>query len=73
MKTSDIEYSIDPVMPERRNFRIGCIGSGFIMADCHLVAYKDAGFNPQAITSLSFDESKKVATRHQIPKVYKTW
>ena len=27
MKTSDIEYSIDPVMPERRNFRIGCIGA----------------------------------------------
>jgi predicted dehydrogenase len=73
METRNIDFNIGPVMPERRDFRIGCIGAGFIMSDCHLVAYKDAGFNPQAITSLSLEESKAVATRHHIPKVYKSW
>ena len=24
--------------PERKDWRIGCIGSGFIMADCHLLS-----------------------------------
>lgn len=73
METSNINYAIEPAMPGRRKFRIGCIGAGFNMANCHLVAYKDAGFNPQAITSLSLDESKAVAARHNIPKVYKNW
>ena len=30
---------------------IGCIGAGFIMDECHLVAYRNAGFNPVAIAS----------------------
>ncbi len=49
---------------------IGCIGSGFIMADCHLVAYRQAGFNPIAIASRSFDKAKQVAERHQLPTAY---
>ena len=57
MEIDQINYFIDPEMPRRRDFRIGCIGAGFIMRDCHLVAYKDAGFNPYAITSLSLTES----------------
>ena len=32
-------------------WRIGCVGSGFIMSDCHLVAYGKAGLNPAAIAS----------------------
>ena len=27
-----------------RDYRIGCIGAGMIMAECHLAAYKEAGF-----------------------------
>jgi predicted dehydrogenase len=73
MEMPDINFDIDPVMPERKDFRIGCIGAGFIMRDCHLVAYRDAGFNPQAITSLNSDESEAVAKRHNIPKVYASW
>lgn len=69
----DLNFAVDPVMPERKDFRIGCIGAGFIMRDCHLVAYRDAGFNPQAITSLSLEESKAIAARHNIPKIYETW
>lgn len=49
---------------------IGCIGSGFIMADCHLVAYRQASFNPIAIASRSFDKAKQVAERYQLPTAY---
>lgn len=73
MKNAGINYSIEPVFPKRKDFRIGCIGAGFIMCDCHLVAYRDAGFNPVAITSLSLEESKTAAARHNIAKVYGTW
>ena len=73
MKIDQINYYVDPELPGRRDFRIGCIGAGFIMRDCHLVAYRDAGFNPQAITSLSLEESKVIAARHHIPKVYENW
>jgi len=34
-----------------RDWRIGCIGAGFIMADVHLAAYADAGFPVAAIAS----------------------
>lgn len=73
MKAINIDFDIDPVMPVRRDLRIGCIGAGFIMADCHLVAYRDAGFNPYAITSLKIEDSETVASRHNIQKVYETW
>jgi len=73
MEIDQINYFIDPEMPRRRDFRIGCIGAGFIMRDCHLVAYKDAGFNPHAITSLSLEDSNTIAARHPIQKVYETW
>jgi len=73
MEIDQINYFIDPEMPRRRDFRIGCIGAGFIMRDCHLVAYKDAGFNPYAISSLSREESNAIASRHHISKVYASW
>ena len=61
-----------PNMPRRRDFRIGCIGAGFIMRDCHLVAYRQAGFNPVAITSRRPDIATEVAKLHDIPTVYAT-
>ena len=36
--------------PRRKDYRIGAIGAGFIMRDCHLVAYGNAGYNVVAIT-----------------------
>ena len=59
--------------PQRKDWRIGCIGSGFIMADCHLVSYKNAGLNPIAIASRTPAHAAAVAKRHEIPKVYDTW
>jgi predicted dehydrogenase len=43
-----------------------------IMAECHLAAYKDAGFPVAAISSRSKDRAAKVAERWGIPKVHDT-
>lgn len=60
-------------MPRRRDFRIGCLGSGFIMKDCHLAAYRKAGFNPVAIASRTFERALEVAQPHDITKVHKNY
>jgi predicted dehydrogenase len=61
-----------PRLPKRRDWRIGCAGAGFIMRDCHLVAYCSAGFNPVAIASRNPDTAREVAARHAIPTVHAT-
>jgi len=71
-KTSEkLDYL--PTLPRNRGVGIGCIGSGFIMADCHLVAYRAAGLNPVAITSRRIKKAKAVAKRHGIASVYPTY
>ena len=69
--SSELNYL--PELPTNRSVGIGCIGAGFIMADCHLVAYRQAGFNPVAITSRSRTASQQVADRHKIGKVYDSY
>jgi predicted dehydrogenase len=57
-----------PDAPVRcRDFRIGCIGAGFIMADVHLAAYAQAGFPVVAIASRTPDKAWAVAARWGIP------
>jgi predicted dehydrogenase len=68
-----LEDATLPEMPEKKDFAIGCIGAGFIMNDCHLVAYRNAGFNPAAISSLRPESREAAASRHSIKKVYDTW
>ena len=53
-----------PRLPKHKDAPIGCIGSGFIMADCHLVAYRKAGFHPVAIASRTPAHARRVAERH---------
>ncbi len=55
-----------------REFRIGCIGAGFIMADVHLAAYADAGFPVVAIASRTEAHAAEVAKRWNIPRVHAT-
>lgn len=55
-----------------REFRIGAIGAGMIMAECHLAAYKEAGFPVVAIASRTKDKAATVATRWGIPTVHDT-
>lgn len=65
-----MDLNIHSPLPERRVWRIGCIGSGFIMNDCHLIAYGKAGFNPVAIASRTQANAAKCAGQHDIPTVH---
>ena len=65
-----MDLNIHPSLPRKKNFRIGILGSGFIVSDCHLVSYRKAGFNPVAIASRSRENAAKVAKRHSIAAVY---
>jgi predicted dehydrogenase len=62
-----------PPVPRRKDFRIGILGSGFIVNDCHLVSYRRAGFNPVAIASRNRENAAKVAMRHSVPQVFETY
>jgi predicted dehydrogenase len=55
-----------------REFKIGCIGAGFIMADVQLSAYATAGFPVVAIASRRAEKAAEVAQRWQIPSVHQT-
>src|SRR3989440_12598793 len=69
---SSVDLEILSSLPQRKDFRIGVLGSGFIVNDCHLVAYRKAGFNPVAIASRSRARAEQTAQRHAIAKVYGT-
>lgn len=73
MSTFALDLKTMPEMPQRKDFRIGSIGAGAIVRNCHLVSYRDAGFNPYAITSLNRKESEEVAAVFGIPHVYDSW
>ena len=55
-----------------RDFRTGCIGAGMIMAECHLAAYREAGFPVAVIASRTRANAQAVAERWGIPRVHET-
>jgi len=59
-----------PALPHRKDWRIGLVGAGFIITDCHLVAYRNAGFNPVAITSRTRAKAVEAAARHGLATVH---
>ena len=62
-----------PDPPVRTNgLRIGAIGAGMIMAECHLAAYKTAGFTVAAIASRTQTRAAQVAERWGIARVHAT-
>src|SRR4051812_10129656 len=65
-----MDLRIHSPLPRKKDYRIGILGAGFIVNDCHLVAYKKAGFNPVAIASRQPQNAAKVAARHGIGTVY---
>lgn len=73
MSLLDLALHYLPRLPQRRDFRIGCLGAGFIMRDCHLVAYREAGFNPVALASRNPARARAVAEQHQIPRCHATY
>lgn len=68
---TDIELTPDPQV-RCRDYRIGAIGAGMIMAECHLEAYRLAGFPVAAIASRTRSRAQGVADRYGIPKVHGT-
>ena len=68
-----IEHEFAPDVEIRcRDYAIGCIGAGFIMADVQLAAYADAGFSVRCIASRTRDKARAVAERWKIPVVHDT-
>ena len=55
-----------------REFKIGCIGAGFIMADIQLSAYATAQFPVVGIASRRVERAAEVAKRWRIPTVHET-
>lgn len=49
---------------------IGIVGAGFIVRDCHLVAYAQAGFRVEGITSRTKETAEEVAAIRGVPKVH---
>src|SRR5712675_2462680 len=68
-----MDLNIHSALPRRKDFRIGILGSGFIVNDCHLVAYRKAGFNLVAIASRTVENATRVGNRHSIPTVYENY
>ena len=69
---SDLALDYLPRLPRRNDFRIGCVGAGFIMRDCHLVAYRSAGFNSVAIASRDPAHARAVAELRGVPRWFAT-
>src|SRR5437868_11619665 len=66
-----MEFEPD-VKVRTKEYKIGCIGAGMIMAECHLAAYKEAGFPVVAIASRTKANADRVAKRWGIPTVHAT-
>ena len=56
-------------MPGDLGHGIGVVGAGFIVRDCHLVAYADAGFKVVALTSRTEAMALEVARVRGISKI----
>jgi predicted dehydrogenase len=69
VSTDSLGFSPD-VDIRSRDFRIGCVGAGMIMADNHLEAYRQAGFPVVAIASRTRSRAEEVAARYAIPVVH---
>ncbi len=59
-----------PLWPAHRDVGIGVVGAGFIVRDCHLAAYAQAGFPVGGITSRTHDRAREAADARGIPRVF---
>ena len=69
VNVEQLQQHVQTQLPTDKSVGIGCVGAGFIMADCHLVAYRQHGLNPVSITSRTRSRATAVAERHGIPQV----
>lgn len=71
MTAGALGFAPDPEV-RSKGLRIGCVGAGMIMAECHLAAYRQAGFPVASIASRTQSRAQEVAGRWSIPKVHAT-
>ncbi len=64
----DLGHLPDP--PDRRDLGIGVVGAGFIVRDCHLVAYRSVGFKVVGLTSRTIETAREVAALRGVPAVF---
>ena len=58
------------VVKQPGEWSVGVVGAGFIVRDCHLVAYRNAGIFPRAITSKRVEQARETALQHSIEHVH---
>src|SRR4029077_9723671 len=63
----DYQLKLEPGLDR---FGIGLIGAGFIIRDCHLPAYAQAGFRGLGICSRTQGRAAEVAALRGVPRVY---
>src|SRR5882724_4303504 len=66
----DYQLKLEPGLDE---FGIGLIGAGFIIRDCHLPAYAQAGFRVVGICSRSPERAAETAELRGVPCVYRDY
>ena len=66
----DLDYQLK-LEPGLERYVIGLIGAGFIIRDCHLPAYAQAGFRVAGICSRRPERAADVARLRRVPRVYR--
>lgn len=64
--TPPLDFEV-PLDSDLDQFGIGVIGAGFIVRDCHLVAYQQAGFRVEGIASRTPARAQEVAQLRGVP------
>ena len=54
----------------KKDYRIGILGSGFIISECHLVSYQKEGYHPVAIASRTKANAEQAAAKFGIETVH---
>jgi len=57
----------------KTDYRIGVLGSGFIISECHLVSYEKLGYKPVAIASRTKANAEKAAQGFGIDTVHEDY
>ncbi|MGM0834794.1 MAG: Gfo/Idh/MocA family protein [Bacillota bacterium] len=70
----NVNFNLDyiPKLGKKQDYGIGIIGAGFIVKECHLPAYREAGYNVVGIFNRTEAKAREVAEQFHVPKVYGT-
>jgi len=64
------ELDLLPSLENRKSYKIGLIGAGFIVKECHIPAYRKAGYPIAGIASRNGESAVSVAEQLQLPRAY---